>query len=42
MVVIATLAASLVTNNGRSARFIGVLGVDGVPDLRATLYPLPP
>ena len=34
MMLIATMTASLVTNSGRSAWFVGVLVLNGLPDLR--------
>ena len=40
MMLIATLTASLVTNSGRSAWFVGVLGADGLSDLRHDALPV--
>ena len=42
MMLIATLTASLVTNNGRSAWFVGVLVVMVYVIFAMTLYLLPP
>ena len=40
MMLIATMTASLVTNSGRSAWFVGVLRADGVPDFRHDALPV--
>jgi Ca2+:H+ antiporter len=42
MMLIATLTAALVTNNGRSAWFIGVLVITVYLVFALTLYLLPP
>ena len=39
MMLIATMTASLVTNSGRSAWFVGVLGADGLSDFRDDALP---